>query len=214
MSYLKRQKMPKNWPIERKGTTYVVKPNFNAKMGLPVLLVLRNVLGLAQTRKDVKKIIHAKQVLVNEKPVRDEKNNVLLFDTINVLPTEKVYRMGLSQSGKFELEEIKKKDAEKKITKIVNKKTMKDKKTQLNLSDGTNFLTDIKCEVKDSAIVNLKDRKIETILPLKEKAKVIVFEGKHAGGRGIINNLKEKTAEIKMKDKTVEILIKQLMVIE
>ena len=95
MAHLKRQKMPKNWPIKRKGTTYVVRPSFNPKKGLPVLIVLRDILEVAQDRKEVKKIIRAKQVLLNNKPVNDEKNNILLFDVLNIVPENKSYRMKL-----------------------------------------------------------------------------------------------------------------------
>jgi small subunit ribosomal protein S4e len=214
MSYLKRQKAPKNWPIKRKGTTYVVRPNFNIGKGIPVLIILRDILQVAQNRKDVKKIIHAKQILLNNKPVKDEKNNVLLFDTLRIIPTNKSYRLGLSDKGKFDIQEIDAKDAGQKIAKITNKKVIKGKKIQLNLSDGTNFLSDVKCNVKDSVVINLLEKKIEAIIPLKEKTKAIVFEGKHAGKIGTIHKLKDKTAEVKIGDKNVEILIKQLMVVK
>ena len=122
MSYLKRQKVPRNWPIRRKGTTYVVRPNFNIGKGMPVLVILRDILKVAQTRKDVKKIIHAGQVLLNNKPVRDEKNNVLLFDILSITPTNKSYVMDLSNKGKFEVKEVCTNDAGKKVAKIINKK--------------------------------------------------------------------------------------------
>jgi small subunit ribosomal protein S4e len=214
MSYLKRQKVPKNWPIPRKGTTYVVRPNFNIKGGIPVLIILRDILKVAENRRDVKKIIHKKQILLNNKPVRDEKNNVLLFDVICIIPTNKFYRMQLSQKGKFKIVEIDIKDSKKKIAKIINKKIIKGKKTQLNLSDGTNVLSDLKCNIKDSVLINLLERKIETVIPFKEKAKAIVLKGKHAGETGTINKIKDKTAEVKIEEKNIEILIKQLMVTE
>jgi len=214
MSHLKRQKAPKNWPIHRKGTKYVVRPNFNIEKGIPVLIILRDILKVAQNRKDVKKIINAKQILLNNKLVKDEKNNVLLFDILSIIPTKKFYRMELSDKGKFDIKEINIKDAGKKIAKIINKKIIKGKKVQLNLSDGRNFLSDLKCNVKDSVLINFEKKNIETIIPLKEKAKAIVFEGKHAGEIGIINKIKDKTAEVKIKNKNVEILIKQLMVIK
>ena len=214
MSYLKRQKAPKNWPIKRKGTTYVVTPNFDTKKGIPVLIILRDILQVAQNRKDVKKIIHAKHLLLNNKPVKDEKNNVVLFDTLSILPTKKFYCMGLSDKGKFDVKEIDAKDVGQKIAKIINKKIIKGKKIQLNLSDGTNFLSDLKCDVKDSVLINLLEKKIETIIPLKEKTKAIIFEGKHAGEIGTVHKLKDKTAEVKIGDKNVEILIKQLMAIK
>ena len=214
MSHLKRQKVPKNWPIRRKGTTYVVKPNFNITKGIPVLIILRDILKVAQNRKDVKRIIHSKQILLNNKPVKDEKNNVLLFDTLSIVPTNKFYRMDLSNKGKFKIKEIDINDAGKKIAKIINKKIIKGKKVQLNLSDGRNFLSDLKCNVKDSVLINLLENKIETVIPLKEKVKTIILEGKHAGETGVMNNIKNKTAKVKIGNKDIEILIKQLMAIK
>ncbi len=214
MAYLKRQKVPKSWPIGRKGTTYVVKPNFNVEKGIPILIILRDILKVAANRREAKRIIHAKQVLLNNKPIIDDKHNVLLLDCVSIVPANKFYRMNLSDKGKFNLEEVKAEEAGRKISKVINKKTLKGKKTQLNLSDGRNFLSDLKCEVNDSVLINLLEKKLEKCIPLKEKAKVLVFEGKHAGEKGVIDKLKDKTAEIKMEDGTIDILIKQLMVVE
>lgn len=216
MSHLKRQSVPKKWPIERKGTTYVVKPNFSFENGVPILIVLRNMLKLAQTRREAKRIIHLRQILLNDRIVKDEKDNVLLFDTLSIIATKKHYRLGLSENGKFQLNEIKESEADKKIAKIINKKILKGKKIQLNLNDGRNFLSDIKCNTNDSVVVNLKEKKIQKCLPFKEKAKVIIFSGKHIGKNGEIESLnpEEKIAKVKIDNKEINILIKQLMVIE
>ena len=214
MAYLKRQKVPKNWPITRKGTTYVVLPRFSPGKGIPILVILRDVLRVAANRREAKRIIHEKKVLLNNKPVKDDKHNVLLLDSVSIVPAKKFYRLNLSEKGKFELEEIKADEAGKKISKIVNKKTLKGKKIQLNLSDGRNFLSDLKCSVNDSVLINLLEKKLEKCIPLKEKASVLVFEGKHAGEKGTVDKIKEKAAEIKTKDGKVDILIKQLMVVE
>jgi small subunit ribosomal protein S4e len=210
--HLKRQKTPKNWPIPRKGTPYVVRPNFNVRNSIPILVVLRDILELAQNRKEVKKAIHSKHILLNNKIVRDEKNPMLLFDILSIIPSKKNYRMELSEKGKFQIKET---DINKKISKIINKSILKGKKTQLNLSDGKNFLSDIKCNVNDSVLINLKDKKIEKCIPLKEKAKIIIIGGKHAGETGIINNIdsKGKNTESTIDKKKVNVLIKQLMVI-
>lgn len=216
MSHLTRQSVPKKWPIERKGTTYVVKSRVDVSGGVPVLVALRNMLKLAQTRREVKKIIHLRQILINQKPARDEKNSILFLDTLTIVPTKKNYRLELSDSGKFYFKEIKENEANRKITKVINKKVLKGKKTQLNLSDGRNFLSDLKCNMNDSVIINLKEGKIEKCLPLKEKSKVIIFSGKHVGDEGEIIGLnpEEKIAKIKSGDKEINILIKQIMVVE
>jgi small subunit ribosomal protein S4e len=214
MKHLKRQKIPKKWPIERKGTKYVVKPSFNIENGMPLLIILRDILKFAQNRKETKRIIHLKQILINRRFARDEKENVLFFDILSIL--KKHYRLELSESGKFYFNEIKEDEANRKIAKIIDKKMLKKKRMQLNLSDGRNFLSDLKCDVNDSVIINLKDRKIEKCIPLKEGAKIVIFAGKHIGKSGEAKeiNEKEKTVKVKTNGKEINILIKQLMVIE
>ena len=214
--HLKRQTIPKNWPIPRKGTKYVVRPNFSMNDGVPILIILRDMLKIAQNRKEVKKAIHSKHIFLNNKRVVDEKNNALLFDVITIVPSKKHYRLELSIKNSFKIEEINESEASKKIAKIMNKKTLKGKKTQLNLSDGRNFISDIECKVNDSVLINFKDKKIEKCLPLKEKTKVIVTGGKHSGESGIVNkiNFERKMMELDIEKKMVNVLIKQLMVIK
>lgn len=216
MSHWKRQSTPMSWPTERKGSTYVVKPRFSIREGVPILIILRDMLKIAQNRSEVKRIIHLRQILVNERLVTDERNNLLFFDTLNIIPLKEYYRLELSENGKFYLNKIKESEANKKIAKIINKKMLKGKKTQLNLNDGRNFISDLKCNVNDSVEINLKEGKIEKCLPLREKTKAVVFAGKHTGKRGEIEklNLEEKIAKVKIEGKEINILINQLMAIE
>jgi len=214
--HLKRQKVPKSWPIHRKGTKYVVRPTFNIKNGVPVLIFLRDMLKVAQNRKEVKIALHNKHVLLNDKPVKNEKNSILLFDKINLVPAKKYYNLSLSEHGKFEAEEIKESEAHQKITKIINKKILKNKKTQLNLIDGINSISEIKCAMSDSIIFDFKQKKIIKVLQLKEKSKVIVFAGKHTGKKGTIKkiNSEKKMVELDFNGEKISVLIKQLMIIE
>jgi len=216
MAHLKRHMAPKRWPIHRKGTAFVVTPSFNPQRSVPMLIVLRDMLKVCQTRKEAKRAINEKNILLNNKPARDERDSVLLFDTISIVPAKKYYRLSLSETGKYNLEEIAEKDANQKITKIVDKKILKGKKVQLNLRDGKNFLSDIKCNVGDSAVINFKDKKIEKCLVLKEKAKIIVVEGKHASKKGVIEKLKpeRKMAKLNIEGEEINVLIKQIMVVE
>lgn len=216
MAYLKRQKIPKNWPVKRKGTAYVVRPRFSTEKGIPILVILRDILNVAQTRKEVKRAIHSKHILLNGKPIKDEKHSILLFDSITIVPSNNSYRLNLSDKGKFNIEAIKSSEADKKIAKVVDKKILKGKKTQLNLSDGRNFLSDIKCSINDSVLINFKDKKLEKCLPLKEKSKVIVFAGKHSGEKGTIEKIdsERKMAKVNEGKSSSNILIKQLIVVE
>lgn len=214
--HLKRHKSPKNWPIKRKGTKYVVRPNFNSTTGLPVLVLLRDVLELAKTRKEVKKALNEKQVLLNHRPISDEKNAALLFDVISILPSNKHYQLGMSEFGKFNVKEIKSTEANEKVAKILDKKIIKGKKVQINLSDGNNFLYEGKFNINDSAVIDLKARKISKIIPFKENVKAVVFAGKHSGKEGIIESIdkEKKMVGLKLNGDKINILIKQIIAIQ
>jgi small subunit ribosomal protein S4e len=214
MSHLKRHAIPKSWPIQRKGTTFVVQPNRGFSDSLPVLIILRDMLKVAQNRKEVKKMIHMKNILLNSKEIRDEKEGVMLFDIITLVPSKKNYRLIVLKNEKFSMEEIKENEANTKIVKIIGKKILKGKKVQLNLSDGRNFLSDINCKIGDSFLINLKNKKIEKCLPLKENSEAIIFSGKHSGEKGKIEkiNKERKIAEINNGKEKINVLIKQIMV--
>lgn len=217
MKMLKRQMVPKNWPINRKGNTWVVRPKSNLNSGIPLLFVLRDMLKLAQNRKEVKKALNNKDILLNGKVVKDEGNSVTLFDVITVIPEKGNYKLTLNDKGKFMMEKINEKEADYKIAKIMNKKMLKGKETQINLQDGRNLFFKEKCKTNDSVRINLKDKKIDKCLSLKEKSEVLVFGGKHAGKKGKIEkiNEKEKVAEINTSNKEkINVLIKHLIVIE
>ncbi|MBU2616663.1 MAG: hypothetical protein KKB79_01635 [Nanoarchaeota archaeon] len=208
--------MPKTWPVARKGTKYVVRPNFSINDGVPVLVLLRDMLKVAQNRKEVKTALREKKILLNTSPVFEEKNNILLFDTITIVPSNKYYKMSITDKGKFDVEEIDEKDSTKKVAKIVDKKILKGKKIQLNLSDGRNFLSDIKCRMGDSAVINFKENKITECVPFSVGSNAIVVAGKYSGKKGLIKNIHEenKSAELESNGEIVNVLIKQMMAVE
>jgi len=212
MNHLKRKNMPLSWGIPKKGTPFIIKSDLK---GIPILVVIRDILKLVKTRTELKKAIHKKEILLCNKEVRDEKKVVRLLDTLTIIPSRKNYRMILSNNGKFKFEEINEQEKDTKISKIINKKILKGKKTQLNLIDGRNFLSEIKCNVNDSLLINLRTNKIEKCIPLKENAKVLIIGGKHAGEEKIIKGIDNKLKMIETEDsgKKLKILIDQVMVI-
>jgi len=216
MSHLKRQEVPKSWPIERKGTKYVVRANFGFEKGVPVLIALRDMLKIAKDRREVEKALYSKNVLSNNKIVLEEKNGLMLFDTLTIVPSKKYYRLNLNENGKFKLDEIKEAETNKKVSKIINKKTLNGKVTQINLMDGRNFISKSECKVGDSVLINFKDKKIEKIIPMRKGANAMIFSGKHIGKTGIIENIDEKgkMVEIKSDGEKINALVRQLMVTE
>ena len=176
-----RATISKVWPIPKKGTKYVVVPSHNKKFGVPLLIILRDILGFVKTRKELKKILIEKKVIVNCRTIKEENRTLLLFDTLKLKELNKYYRITFSESGKAVMKEISEKECMVKICKIVNKKLMKGKKVQLNFNDGTNILSNEKANVGDCVLINLESKKIEKIIPIKEKSHVLIIKGKYIG---------------------------------
>ena len=214
--HLKRQAVSKKWPIPRKGTKYLVKPAAHENEGVPLLVLLRDILKVARTRKEVKKAIHDKNIIINTRIAKDEKHGLTLFDNITIVPSKKSYKLTLTPNGKFTVSEVSEKDAKTKTVKIVDKTILKGKKVQLNLSDGRNILSEETSKTNDSVILDLEKKKISKILPLKEKIKAVVIAGKHAGKIGEITKIdnKHRMVGLKADSGEINILIKQMMVVE
>lgn len=218
MAHIKKSQMPKAWPVPRKGgkKRFVAVPSHATSKGISVLFLLRDVLKIAKTRKEVRYMTLNGMVKVNNLVRTDENFPVQVFDTVNLEKAKLNYKLEIV-NRKFKLVEITAKEAETKIVKIVGKKTIGKDKIQMNLGDGQNILTKEKFSVGDSIVLNTKEQKILKILPLKEGAKIEVVLGKHAGEMGELVGFDEltrgRTYQIKLEDKTVSLPYKTILVI-
>ena len=189
--HLKRYKAPKTWPIHPKEDTWTVKPSAGAHAideALPLTLVIRDILGLADNSREAKRIINSGNVLVDGRVIKDYKFPVGFMDIIEIPKTGESYRVLLDNKGRLQLKSIEENDS--KLCKIVNTTTLKGGKTQLNLHDGKNIIveeSDLK--VGDIVVLGLSEQDIKESLSLEEGATVLVTGGKHTGELGKINEI-------------------------
>lgn len=211
--HLKRNEMLKIWPLKRKGTKYLVRPLHNLKTGIPLLIILRDILKLGKTRKELKNILNEKRIKVNQKVVKNDKFPLGILDVLSL--DNKNFRI-IIKNKKFSLKEIEEKEAEEKVVEIIGKKILRGKKVQINLMDGRNYLIKDDLKVGDSVIINLKENKITNTARFKENSKVLFVSGKHIGEEGIIKKIdnERKLATIKLKDEEVSTHFKTVMVIK
>jgi len=216
--HLKRQAMSKTWPLPRKGTTFVAVPSHSKTKAISLLVALRDLLGFADTRKEAKTLLRINDVFVNWKRVKDEKFPLQLYDVLSFPSINKHYRVTLSATGKFTLEEINEKEARVKISKIIGKKTLKGGVTQINLFDGMNFIVDKPLRIGDSVVVDFRSRKIKSVIELKPQARALVIGGKHIGKRGKIQDVHEEggkqIATLATQGEKINVWTKNIMAIE
>ncbi|MEM4625289.1 MAG: hypothetical protein QXJ28_00770 [Candidatus Pacearchaeota archaeon] len=211
--HLTRRNVGKKWPVKRKGTKYVIVPSHNHQNGIPLLIVMRDILKIVNTRRELKRILHEKEIMINKRVVKEENRQIQLFDTISLNKINTHYRLIIGENRKFLLEEISEKEAEKKICKIISRKKLKGNKTQINLNDGRNVLNESKAKIGDSIELNLNSGKIERIIEIKEKAKVLVIGGKHFGDKGEIIKIENEKALVRSGEKEYETKISELMAV-
>ncbi|MBI2545575.1 30S ribosomal protein S4e [Candidatus Woesearchaeota archaeon] len=188
--HLVRISAPKTWPIKRKGITFIVKPRGShpAEQGLPLLVVLRELLHFADTAREVKRLLHTEELLVDGRRVKDHKRIVGLFDVITIPKIKENYRMHLNRQGKIAAMKVA--DANLKPCKIIGK-TMVAGKVQLNLHDGKNLFGDNSSKVGDTLLLEVPDQKIVQQLRLERGAAVYITKGKHLGSIGIVESISD-----------------------
>ncbi|NIM47290.1 MAG: 30S ribosomal protein S4e [Candidatus Aenigmarchaeota archaeon] len=188
MAKLKRLAAPKWWPIERKTKKFTVvsRGPHPKDLSLPLLILIRDVFKLAETGKESKSIIKKGEILVDNRKVKDPKFGVGIFDVIEIPALKKAWR-AIPKNG-LTFIEIPKKDKKLKICKIIDKKTLKGNKTQLNMNDGRNILTNKKYSTQDSLLIELPEQKIIEHIKFEEGSIAMVLRGKNAG---IIAKIKE-----------------------
>jgi len=216
--HLKRNNIGKFWPIPRKGTKYLAVPSHNQNEAMPLVVVLRNVLKVVKNKKELKRLLNEKKIQVNHKEIKETNYPICLFDIISFPESKNNYKVVLSKDKKMIFEEISGKKSETKVYKLMNKKMLTNKITQFNLMQGKNIISKEKANVGDSILFNLKDNKIEKIIPLEKGREAFVMNGKHASHVGKIEELVERggklIAKIKSDDGKINVWTKNIIVIE
>ena len=128
---LKRNPAPSFWPIHRKEYTWVVKPSagpHSLENCLSLTLVLRDILGVAKTKKEAGMILSEGKVVVDGKVRRKADFPVGLMDVISLSDLKKFYRVLPSHKGLF-LNPVSKEEAEFKLCRVEDKTTVPNGRT-------------------------------------------------------------------------------------
>jgi small subunit ribosomal protein S4e len=182
---LKRLNAPKSWPVSRKSNVWVTSPNpgpHALDRCMPLSVVLRDLLKVADTAAEAKKILSSRQVLVDGKIVTEEKFPVGLMDVLSLVATKKNYRMLLDNRGKLMLTEVAEDRAAWKLCRIENKTVITGGRVQLNLHDGRNILVDEDSyKTGDVLKIELPTQKIIEVFKLVQGNVAMVISGSSAG---------------------------------
>jgi small subunit ribosomal protein S4e len=184
MKKMKRLLAPKFWKVPKKLRKWVVSPRPSPHKKfecIPLQIIIRDILNIAETRKEAKSIIKNREVLVDGKVVKDHKYPVGLMDSIAIPKLNQYYRVIMTRRG-LGLIKISKKESKLKICRINNKTIVKKGKLQLNLHDGRNILVDKDVyKTGDSVLIELPTQKILEHIKFEKGSLGLVTKGKNSG---------------------------------
>ena len=209
-NHLKRLAMPKTWTTQKKkGIMWVARVNSGThsnEQGMPLVLVIREMLKLADTAREVRNILNHKEVLVDGVRRKDSKFNIGLMDVLAIPEIKGYYRISLNKHRKLVPIKIEEKEASSKICTIKGKGFYQGK-TQLQLSDGRVILVS-KGDYKtsDALIISIPDQKILSHIKFEKGASVMMTGGKNIGKIGTIEDIKNNVIMIKSNGETFETL--------
>ncbi len=190
-----RQETSIKLPIQRKGTKYVARALINPNNSVPVVIAVRDILALAKTAREVKEMIKQKLLKINGRIVEDYRESIMLF---NVLEAGKMYRLSILPTKKYVFEENPNKDS--RLCKVIGRKLVKNGQIQVNLHDGTNFISkDKNIKVGDSIYMDLSG-KVKKHLALAKGETVFIFSGKYTGLSGKVKSIEGRKFDIQLKD--------------
>ncbi|EMA47021.1 30S ribosomal protein S4e [Halobiforma nitratireducens] len=192
-NHQKRLSVPKTWPVERKTDVFTVKASAgpHGEDGVPLVVLLRDVLGYVDSTKEARYALSEDSILVNGEPINDEQRPIGIFDIIAFPGREEYYRVFPDEGGRLALTEIDADAAESRLGKIEGKQQVSGGDTQLSLHDGTNVLVEDGDEysTKDSIVVDNEDKSIVAHFPYEEGALVTAVRGNHGGKIGEIEDI-------------------------
>lgn len=176
-------------PAYRKGgkkTSYWAvspKPGSHPKnRSIPLLSLIRDILGFAKTSREAVAILNSKQVKVDGKICSEKAYPVGLMDVVSFENIKKNFRIVPYKLGlrPIEIPEV---ESNLKLLKVTGKTCVSKGKVEVTLHDGRNLLIDDakKYSVGDSLQFDLGSRNVLSVLKLEKGSLVLICDGTHKG---------------------------------
>jgi len=190
--HLKRLNAPKHWMLDKLSGCWAPRPSpgpHKIRECLPLIILLRNRLKYALTKREVTFICMQRVIKVDGK-IRTDTNYPAGFqDVITINKTNEFFRLLYDTKGRFMLHRITPEEAKYKLLKIKRVYLGKKGIPQVTTHDGRTIrYPDPLIKTNDTVKFNLETGKIEEYLKFDAGARVMVTGGKNLGRIGVIES--------------------------
>ncbi len=193
---LKRLAAPKFWKIQKKTKKYTITPvpgPFPTEKCIPLGIIIREMLGLAENIHEAKFILNSGTVRVNNTVRKDYRFPAGVMDVLSV--GENNFILFPSAYG---LSLFKTNTHSKKLLLVKNKTTLAKNRIQVNFHDGTNMVTDKPCKTHDVVVFDLIGKKIDDIVEFKKGSFAVIINGKNVGKTGKLSDINSGEKNVAM----------------
>jgi small subunit ribosomal protein S4e len=195
----KRSAAPSFWKIPRKEKRFVpqTEPGPHPKaFSYPVLVLLRDVLGLVRTRKEGLLVLNDGKITVDGRPVKSAGFPVGLMDILEISSAGKLYRIVPDRSGLTPVE-ASSSERSLKICQVRSKRAISTDKFVYGLHDGRSIILEknggTSLKPGDSCIIEVPGQKLQSSFRLAPSELALILKGDRSGEIVTVEGLKEGT---------------------
>jgi len=190
--HLKRLAAPKKWMLDKLGGRFAPRPStgpHKLRECLPLIVMLRNRLKYALTRKETQTITMQRLIQVDGKVRTDFNYPAGLMDTVSIEKTNEHFRILYDVKGRFALHRITPEEAKFKLGKVTRRFVGKGAAPTIVTHDGRTFrYADPNAQVGDSVKIDLESGSVTDVLKFDVGNLVLVTGGANTGRIGVLHH--------------------------
>ncbi|MEM4298307.1 MAG: 30S ribosomal protein S4e [Nitrososphaerota archaeon] len=194
---MKRSKAPRFWKISRKRFRFITKPSPGPHpqgASIPLLVLIREYLGLVKTAREGKAVIKEGSILIDGVVRRDPAYPAGLMDVIEIPSIGKLYRLVPKDGSPLTPIEVPASERSLKICRVKRKLTIKGGRIQYGLHDGRTIVDGgLDLKPGDACLIEVPSQKVLKPLKMEKGSLALVITGSKAGSIGKIEELKRGT---------------------
>jgi small subunit ribosomal protein S4e len=193
----KRAAVPSFWKISKKEKRFVVRtsPGPHPKSySYPLLVLLRDVLGVVKTRREALTVLNSGQVRIDGRAVKSESFPVGLMDVVEFPKVGKAYRL-VPAKGRLSLVEISDKEKDLKLCLVKGKYSIKGSKLGYGLHDGRTIFPEAEVDTKpgDACILRVPAQEFQGSFRLGKGGLALIMRGDRSGEVATVEDMKSGT---------------------
>ena len=193
----KRSATPAFWQISRKDKRFVVRtsPGPHLKSySYPLLVVLRDVLGLVKTRREALSVLNEGKVNIDGRIVKAESFPIGLMDVIDFPNIGRSFRM-VPHYGRLVPVEIGANEKGLKLCHVKSKKTGRGSKISYGLHDGRVIFPEAEVDIKpgDACIIKIPTQEFQASFKLGKETLALLIRGERSGEITTVEDMKPGT---------------------